>query len=202
VLEALAYAHSRTGADGEPLQIVHRDISTGNIMVTADGEVKLLDFGIVHASSRVSSTKFGQIKGNAFFMAPEQARGQTLDGRTDLFSLGMVAYYLLTGRPLYDAPGSAEAFYQATAGLTADHLALLRALPAPMPQILEKALSLDPSGRYPDARAFADALAPHVVGMKAELATLVGALFGEDLSRQTASLNAKLGVTTPDAQAS
>jgi serine/threonine-protein kinase len=200
VLEALAYAHARTNDQGEPLHIVHRDISTGNIMVTAQGEVKLLDFGIVRAAGRVSSTELGHIKGNAVFMAPEQARGQPVDGRTDLFSLGMVVYYGLTGRPLYQALTSAEAFYQATTGLTADHLALLRSLADPLPAILEKALSLDPGGRYPDARAFADALAPHVGGMKNELATLMSALFGDDLRRQTASFRAKLGGTAPSAQ--
>jgi hypothetical protein len=193
VLEALAYAHARTNDQGEPLSIVHRDISTGNIMVTAQGEVKLLDFGIARASARLSSTELGHIKGNAAFMAPEQARGQPVDSRTDLFSLGMVMFYGLTGRSLYDGPTSPEAFYQATTGLTADHLALIRGLPDPMPAILEKALSLDPAGRYQDARAFAHALAPHFAGMKTDLATLMSALFGDDLRRQKASLSAKLG---------
>jgi Protein kinase domain len=200
VLDALAYAHARTSDQNEPLNIVHRDISTGNIMATPQGEVKLLDFGIVRAKGRVSSTEHGHIKGNAVFMAPEQARGRPLDGRADLFSLGMVMYYCLTGRPLYEAETSPEVFYQATTGLTADHLARVRALPAPMPEILERALSLDPAGRYPDARTFAEALAPHGLGMKGELATLMSALFGEELRRQTASFQARLSRTTTSAQ--
>jgi serine/threonine-protein kinase len=148
----------------------------------------------------VSNTEHGHIKGNAVFMAPEQARGRPLDGRADLFSLGMVMYYCLTGRPLYDAASPAEVFYQATTGLTADHLARLRALPAPMPQILERALSLDPAGRYPDARTFAEVLEPHGLGMKGELATLMSALFGEELRRQTASFQAKMGRSATGAQ--
>ena len=194
VLDALAYAHERTNDQGEPLNIVHRDVSTGNVMVTVQGEVKLLDFGIMRASERerVSRTDVGHVKGNATFMSPEQARGQPVDGRADLFSLGMVIYYALTGEPLYKGLSSAEVFYQATTGLTADHLARIRLLPSPLAAILERALAIDPNQRYATARDFADVLAPFVVGGKAELATLVGALFGEDLRRQTASFRAKL----------
>jgi serine/threonine protein kinase len=200
VLEALAYAHDRVTDDGEPLQLVHRDVSTGNVMVTVQGEVKLLDFGIVRAAERVSKTDLGHVKGNAVFMAPEQARGQNVDRRSDLFSLGMVMYFALTGEPLYRALNPTEAFYQATTGLTADHLAALRALPEPMHAVLERVLAIDPAHRYAHARDFAEALAPYTAGMKGDLATLVTALFGDDLRRQTASFRAKLGATSPEAQ--
>jgi serine/threonine protein kinase len=195
-LGALAYAHERTDDNGHPLSIVHRDVSSGNIMVTEQGEVKLLDFGIVRATDRVSRTDLGQVKGNAVFMAPEQARGQPVDNRADLFSLGMVMYFALSGRLLYDSHNSAEAFYQATTGLTADHLARIRALPPQMAEILERALAMDANNRYPNAREFAEVLAPFISGCKGQLATLMKALFGEDLRRQTASFRAKL----PEAQ--
>ena len=84
--------------EGHRLGIVHRDVSAGNIMVSAQGEVKLFDFGIVKANRRVSQTQAGMVKGNANFMSPEQARGQTVDARADLFSLGLVMYYCLTNR--------------------------------------------------------------------------------------------------------
>jgi hypothetical protein len=200
VLQALAYAHERVNDQGEPLHLVHRDVSTGNVMVTVEGEVKLLDFGIVRATERVSRTDLGMIKGNATFMAPEQARGRPVDGRADLFSLGMVMYYGLTGSPLYHGLSPAEVFYQATTGLTADHLAQIRALGGPLPALLERALAIDPNNRYFSARDFAEALAPYVGGVKADLATLMNALFGEDLRRQTASFRSKLGADLPDAQ--
>jgi hypothetical protein len=193
VLDALAYAHERANEDGQWLSIVHRDVSSTNIMVTSQGEVKLFDFGIVSAVDRISSTEIGRIKGNAAFMSPEQARGQPVDARSDLFSLGMVMYAALTGETLYGAGNPAAAFYEATAGVTADHLARIRALPEPMPAILEKALAMDPGGRYASARDFGDAIAPHTANLKTELATLMNALFGEDLRRQAAGFRAKLG---------
>ena len=84
-LQALAYAHTKRSQDGTPLGIVHRDIATGNILVSLAGEVKLSDFGIVKSNDRVSRTQTGVVKGNANFMSPEQARGQAVDARSDLF---------------------------------------------------------------------------------------------------------------------
>ena len=81
--------------------IVHRDVSPSNILVSARGEVKLFDFGIVKAEGRVTKTQHGVVKGNVSFMSPEQARGIDVDGRADLFSLGLVIFYCLTGEILY-----------------------------------------------------------------------------------------------------
>ena len=86
VLEALAYAHGRADAAGKNLAIVHRDVAPGNILVSASGEVKLSDFGIAKAEGRMSRTEVGMIKGNVSFMSPEQARGEAVDLRSDLFS--------------------------------------------------------------------------------------------------------------------
>lgn len=186
VLEALAYAHDKFDDAGDPLNIVHRDVSSANIMVSLQGEVKLLDFGIVKASTRVSKTDFGNIKGNALFMSPEQARGLAVDKRSDLFSLGVVLYHLLTGEQLYSGETAAEIFYKASTGPTADHLARIRCIPEPLPQILERALALDPGNRFADASTFAEQLAPYTAGARAELATLMNAFFGDELRRRTA----------------
>ena len=116
VLEALAYAHNRTDAAGNPIGLVHRDISPGNVMVTARGEVKLFDFGIVKGEGRVSKTEVGVVKGNVSFMSPEQARGQTVDARSDLFSLGLVLYYGLTGEQLYPGQSTFDQLMRAADG--------------------------------------------------------------------------------------
>lgn len=185
VLEALAYAHDKTDDHGEPLNIVHRDVSSANIMVSLEGEVKLLDFGIVKASSRLSRTDLGNIKGNAAYMSPEQARGGAVDRRSDLFSLGVVFYHLLTGEQLYPGESTSEVFYKATTGPTSEHLSRIRGIRAPLGNILETALALDPNARFADGATFAEQLAPYVAGARAELATLMNAFFGAEIRRKT-----------------
>jgi hypothetical protein len=177
VLAGMAYAHERTDDQGRPLAIVHRDISPTNIMVSMQAEVKLLDFGIVKAAERVSRTREGNVKGNVGYMAPEQARGLEATPRSDLFSLGIVMFDLLSGEPFYRGGGSGEILYQAATGPTVDHLARIDNLPRPAPEVLRGVLALDPAARHPSARAFADALAPAVVVGKAQLAEMMRALF-------------------------
>jgi serine/threonine protein kinase len=177
VLAGMAYAHERADDQGRPLAIVHRDISPTNIMVSTQGEVKLLDFGIVKAAERVSKTREGNVKGNVGYMAPEQARGLEATPRSDLFSLGVVMFDLLSGEPFYRGGGSGEILYQAATGPTVEHLGRIDQLPPPAADILRGVLALDPAARHPSARAFADALAPFVVVGKAQLAEMMRALF-------------------------
>lgn len=100
VLRALAFAHDLTLA-GRPLRLVHRDVSPHNILVSWDGSVKLTDFGIAKAAHGSSMTKSGLIKGKVAYMSPEQIEGDVLDGRSDLFALGIVLYEMLTGARLF-----------------------------------------------------------------------------------------------------
>src|SRR5688572_13448345 len=90
--EGLASAHAKVGLDGRPLSIVHRDVSPQNIFVTYEGVVKVLDFGVAKAAVRASHTVGGKLKGKFGYMAPEQARGDELDGRADVWSLGVVLF--------------------------------------------------------------------------------------------------------------
>src|SRR5205085_10352069 len=117
-LQGLAYAHERREKDGGPMGIVHRDISASNVMLSLLGEVKLSDFGIVKSNRRVSKTQVGMVKGNANFMSPEQARGHAVDGRSDLFSLGLVLLYCLTGELLYWGDNDLDTLYRAATGPT------------------------------------------------------------------------------------
>ncbi len=183
-LRALAYAHDKRDKTGTPLGIVHRDISAGNVMVSLQGEVQLGDFGIVKSNRRVSKTQVGMVKGNANFMSPEQARGQAVDHRSDLFSLGQVLYYGLTGCLLYTGENDLEVLYRAANGLTEEDLESIRQLPDPAAPILERALAFDPEHRFQSATEFADALAAHTGAGKAAAAKLMQELFGEELRRQ------------------
>lgn len=97
VLEGLAYAHQATSLDGRPLQLVHRDISPQNVRIGWDGYVKILDFGTARAAVRQVETMAGVVYGKPGYMSPEQARAERLDGRSDLFALGVVAWELLAG---------------------------------------------------------------------------------------------------------
>ena len=105
VAHALAYAHDVTLPDGKPLDLVHRDISPGNILLSLDGAVKLADFGVVKTS--LSATEVGVVNGKWAYMSPEQITGEAVDRRSDLFSLGIVLYEIITGMRLFRAENAA-----------------------------------------------------------------------------------------------
>jgi serine/threonine-protein kinase len=107
VCEGLHYAHQRSDAWGNPLHIVHRDVTPENVFVSFDGTVKILDFGIAKARGQSGETSVGEIKGKLSYLSPEQALGKTLDCRSDIFSLGVVLYEWLTGLRLFT--GDSEA---------------------------------------------------------------------------------------------
>ncbi len=185
-LQALSYAHEQRDKVGSPMGIVHRDISASNVMVSLLGEVKLSDFGIVKSNRRVSKTQVGMVKGNANFMSPEQARGQMVDHRSDLFSLGHVLYYCLAGELLYTGENDLDVLYRAANGITSDDLTRIRKLPDPAASVLEKALAFEPAERFQSAAEFADALAAHASGGKGATARMIQQMFGDELRRQTA----------------
>ncbi len=108
VLTALEFAHRCEDASGRPLGIVHRDISPSNILLSWNGEVKVTDFGIAKGSHRTRFTTAGQIRGKYAYMAPEQARGEQIDARADIFACGILLYELLTGRRLFDGETDVE----------------------------------------------------------------------------------------------
>jgi serine/threonine protein kinase len=99
--DGLDYAHRKLDFDGAPLQIVHRDVTPSNVIVTYDGNVKLLDFGIARAANRSNSTQSGTLKGKIAYMSPEQCRGLPLDRRSDIYSVGVLLWELSLGRRLY-----------------------------------------------------------------------------------------------------
>jgi len=178
-LEALAYAHGKTDPEGRNLAIVHRDVSPGNILVSARGEVKLSDFGIAKAEGRMSRTEVGMIKGNVSFMSPEQARGETVDLRSDLFSAAVVLYYCLTAQFLYQDETMFNRLVRAAIGPANAEFNQLAELPPIASEVLRKALALDPGKRYQSAREFARDLAGHFTAGRSELADMMDTLFPE-----------------------
>lgn len=147
VCRALAYAHGKT-RDGVALGIVHRDISPQNVLLSEQGEVKLTDFGIAKALGRREQTQRGVIKGKLDFMSPEQALGQDLDARSDLFAAGAVLYLLVTGRRPFAASDELHGLekVQRAEFLPAD--ALIPDLPPRINAIINRAMQREPWARY------------------------------------------------------
>jgi len=108
VCDGLYYAHSRKDYDGKALDIVHRDISPQNILVGFNGTVKIVDFGIAKASTQLAQTRAGVLKGKYAYMSPEQVRGAAIDHRSDIFSVGLVMYEMLTGQRAFERESSLE----------------------------------------------------------------------------------------------
>jgi serine/threonine-protein kinase len=119
-------------------------------------------------------------------MSPEQARGQAVDPRSDLFSLGLVMYYCLTGKLLYEGDNDLDVLYKAASGPTEKDWQAISQLPRPVAEILSRVLVVDPDQRYQSAADFARDLAPHINGVKSEAAGLMQLLFGEELRREAA----------------
>jgi serine/threonine protein kinase len=188
-LKALAYAHTRADDSGRPLRLVHRDVSPNNLMVSARGEVKLLDFGIVKSEQRITRTQTGVVKGNLYFMSPEQARALEVDARSDLFSLGMVLFSAASGETLYSGNTTFDLINRAGLGPTADDLRRVAALPAPLNAIIAGALEVDPQRRYASADAFAEVVAASGrIGTAAALKGLMELLFADELGAESGRL--------------
>jgi serine/threonine protein kinase len=185
-LKALEYAHTKRGDSGKPLGIVHRDVSPNNVLVSARGEVKLFDFGIVKAEGRVTKTEHGVVKGNVSFMSPEQARGADTDGRSDLFSMGLVIFYCLTGEVLYRGNTTYELLVRAATGPDASEQARIAALPGVCAEIVARALQVDPAERYQTGGEFAAALVPHITGAAGEIVRLMRDIFAAELQQEEA----------------
>jgi serine/threonine-protein kinase len=155
ILAGLAYAHRRRSPSGEPLGIIHRDLSPSNILCSAEGEVKLSDFGIAKAVTY--SSAFYRVRGKVGYMSPEMAHNQPIDARSDLFSLGVSIYETLIGERVYagDLNTPADQIYAQRVPPLAGKCP---GLPADLQGAFDKALALDPDQRYQDAESFADAV--------------------------------------------
>src|SRR4051812_16985236 len=159
VARGLDHAHRLTGPDGRAAQIVHRDVSPANIMVTYTGDIKLADFGIARAAQhlRMTNTEAGEIKGKIRYMSPEQARGEPVDYRTDLFALGIVLLELITLAPAFAAESDIASLLRVQEGVPKDWEFKRRAIPADVLTIIETAMAVQKEGRYGSGEMFASA---------------------------------------------
>ena len=194
--EGLAHAHAKVGMDGKPLNVVHRDVSPHNLILTYDGITKVVDFGIARAANRSSQTEAGKFKGKIAYMAPEQAKLEPLDGSTDIFALGIVLYEAIAHTRLFK-------YEDPIAGLKA--ISSDEPIPSPRthnPDIPEdlaaitlKALERNPANRYQTAREFQTALEqwlrtqPEAPGTT-QLAAYMHDLFAERMASQTKLIEA------------
>jgi serine/threonine-protein kinase len=157
LLEALDYAHELTDDQGAPLKLVHRDVTPSNIMVTRQGGIKLLDFGIARAATQVHHTEVGSVKGKGGYMSPEQCRGSKIDNRTDIYSVGAVLYFMATGqRPFDHLPPGTDLLGQMAAAMEgAFHKPheLMPDIHGELERIILKAMALRQEDRYATAGA-------------------------------------------------
>ncbi|MCC6810215.1 MAG: serine/threonine protein kinase [Deltaproteobacteria bacterium] len=151
VLSALDYAHDASDVDGNPLGLIHRDISTSNIMVTHEGQAKILDFGIakmLQPKNEVEQTQVGVVRGKASCLSPEQVRGQAIDRRIDVHACGVLLFELLTNTNPFkvaDQMGTLRNVLELVPRLPADRA---EAVPEPIQYVLSKALEKDPNARF------------------------------------------------------
>jgi serine/threonine protein kinase len=193
--EGLHAAHEARDDKGALLGVVHRDVSPPNIMVTADGTVKLLDFGIAKARGANSRTRTGTVKGKNAYMSPEQILGKPLDRRSDVFALGVVMYEMLSIRRLFHRDSDFLTFKAITEEPIPDIRDRRSDLPPGMRAALLQAMARDPIGRFDSAQSFGNAIRNSVstLGGPAtpqELAQLLTSDFGDEMTARDEILKA------------
>jgi serine/threonine protein kinase/tetratricopeptide (TPR) repeat protein len=183
----LDHAHKQADADGRPLGIVHRDVSPQNLLLAFDGSVKVVDFGIAKAADQVGLTRSGIIKGKCAYMSPEQALGEPLDHRSDVFALGVVLHELLTGERLFKRATDAHTLMALVDCQVPPPSKVNAAAPRALDALVLSALGRQRADRYGDAHEFSRALEAWLAHQQrpsthGALATFLAGLFPEATS--------------------
>ncbi|HZH17885.1 MAG TPA: protein kinase [Archangium sp.] len=190
----LHYAHQARNPQGQPLQLVHRDVSPQNILVGFDGGVKVIDFGVAKAAGSASNTATGVLKGKYPYMSPEQANGQPVDGRSDLFALGVVLWEMLTGRRLFKGESDLMTLRLVRDCQVPVPSQLNPKLPPGVDELVLKALAPTPEGRFPDCGAFRLAIEDYILQYRlpasnAHLSAYLRDLYTERITRESDPAN-------------
>ena len=193
VCEGLDYAHNKRDQAGRELSLVHRDVSPQNILVSFEGEVKLIDFGVAKAAGMGGSTQAGILKGKFGYMSPEQVRGQDVDRRSDVFSCGIVLYELLTGERLFVGESDFSTLEKVRNVEILPPSTYNRRIPDELERIVLKALSKDAGDRYQNAIDLHDELQAFVYTAgefysRKDLAAWMKKTFGKEIEDETVKL--------------
>lgn len=158
VLAGLHAAHEVSDANGQPLELVHRDVSPHNVLVGTDGLAHVIDFGIAKARGRSTMTREGDLKGKLAYMAPEQIRRERVTRAADIYAAAVTLWEMLTGRRTFDADDEAGLIVQVLSGVSEPPSRCGPAVSPELDAVIMRGLSREPTRRYPTARAMADAL--------------------------------------------
>lgn len=200
VAKGLYYAHNQTDSAGANLNIIHRDISPHNVLVSFMGEVKITDFGIAKASSIANKTAVGILKGKYGYMSPEQARGQPLDHRSDIFNTGIVLYELLVGERCFAGSSDFSTLNLMRNAEVTPPTKIVTAIPAEVEAMVLKSLSKEREDRFSDALAFEAALGAWAkkngAATATELSAFVRELFAQAEERENGSSTGVLALAS------
>lgn len=203
-LVGLHAAHELRDDRGEPTELVHRDVSPQNILVGVDGVSRISDFGVARAATRLTATRSGQLKGKIAYMAPEQAAGQPVDRRADVFAAGIVLWEVLTARRLFKADNEAATLQRVLSGEIPSPREEVLSVPEEVASVCLKALSRDPTARFASCAQFADALERATadtlrvrVAPPKDVASYVAEVIGQEIREQRDAVRAWLAFSEP-----
>lgn len=215
ICDGLDYSHNLKDLQGQPLNIIHRDINPQNILVTYEGQVKIIDYGIAKAASQNTKTRENLIKGKLAYMSPEQANGDVIDHRSDIFSTGIILYELLAVRRMFEGE-TMQVLSMVRKALYAPPEKVIPDLPDKLNDILQRALAKDPAERYQSAGdmladveefAFELGLRPNARSFAQYLKTLFKEEFAEEAlafgaksEKSRADTTEKVDQQTPDTE--
>jgi len=203
MLSGLHAAHELRDEQGNPTELVHRDVSPQNVLVGVDGNTRITDFGVARAASRLSATRAGQLKGKIAYMAPEQAVGDpTVDRRADVFSSGIVLWEVLAARRLFKAENEAATLARVISEAIPSITEVNPELDEKVARVVMRALEREREARYQTCQEFADDLeqaarSAGLLGTAREVAAYVSQVIGQEISQQREAVRAWLARSEP-----
>lgn len=200
--EALEYAHTKRDRAGTPLNLIHRDISPQNILVSYEGAVKLIDFGIAKAASRTTKTQAGVLKGKFGYMSPEQVRGLPIDHRSDIFAVGTCMYEMLTADRLFLGESDFSTLEKVRHATVSPLSEMVPGIPEQLEKVIMKALSREPADRWQSAGELQEALQEFLATERppfttSKLASWMKAAFTKEMGAEKSKLDGFAHVGRP-----